>query len=148
MAKHLVHHSHKEKQKLCTIQNNTLENPRNTYLCNGYMKKNKQMRATVALVTIVRPTVCTPPKLSIEAHESERGTIMLLFIFWLVCIGTAQVSKPCEPKAEPSDFCERIQLFFTLHDNFETHFWLWAQKPHPSFADPLLLKPLVYGSSQ
>lgn len=77
MAKHLVHHSHKEKQKLCTRQNNTLENPRNTYLCNGYMKKNKQMRA---LVTIVRPTVCTPPKLSIEAHESERGTIMLLFI--------------------------------------------------------------------
>lgn len=81
MAKHLVHHSHKEKQKLCTRQNNTLENPHNTYLCNGYMKKNKQMRATVALVTIVRPTVCTPPKLSIEAHESERGTIMLLFIF-------------------------------------------------------------------
>lgn len=41
MAKHLVHHSHKEKQKLCTRQNNTLENPRNTYLCNGYMKKTQ-----------------------------------------------------------------------------------------------------------
>lgn len=85
MAKHLVHHSHKEKQKLCTRQNNTLENPRNTYLCNGYMKKNKQMRTTVALVTIVRPTVCTPPKLSIEAHESEKGDYYA-FIYFLTCM--------------------------------------------------------------